>query len=449
MRIGFSRIALLALLVVSPAASMAEQAEIAALRTALDELRSDYEARIAELERRVAVAEQNARQASYAARGADDPQPAARAGSTGNAAFNPAIGVIFQGQVMSYGEDPESYEVQGFPYGGEAGPISEGLGLGETELIVNANVDDKFSAWLTAALAIEDGEAVVEIEEAFVEATALPAGFGAKFGRFFSGIGYLNAKHAHTWDFMDQPLPYQAFLANQYADNGAQLRWLAPTDLYLELGAEVLQGDGYPAGGSANSGFGSHSVFVNLGGDIGTDSSWLAGISYLDTEALDRPSGDEDDPLTFNGDSSLTSAQFVWKWAPDGNWKQRNLIFQSEYFWRREDGEYTVPGGPMALYDVRQDGWYAQAVYQPVPRWRLGARIDGLSTDDAGSIFDGTSLAAPMRNPRRYSVMVDWSNSEFSRLRLQLMNDRAGPANDTQWGLQYLHSIGAHGAHTF
>jgi hypothetical protein len=45
--------------------------------------------------------------------------------------------------------------------------------------------------------------------------------------------------------------------------------------------------------------------------------------------------------------------------------------------------------------------------------------------------------------------MVDWANSEFSRLRLQITRDEAAMLKDNQWGLQYIHSIGAHGAHAF
>jgi len=430
-------------------AALAQETEIELLRAEVEQLRADYDARIVELERRLAVAEQNANAASYAVQSDAAAQQAPVSRSTGAAAYNPSIGVIFQGQVWQHENDPEGYAVQGTPFGGEAGPFSEGLSLGETELIFNANVDDKFSAWLTAALAIEDGEAVAEIEEAFVETTALPAGLGAKFGRFFSGIGYLNSKHAHTWDFADQPLPYQAFLADQYADNGLQVRWLAPTSLFFEMGAEVFQGSGYPAGGSANSGFGSYSLFANIGGDAGTGGSWLAGVSYLDAEAVERASGDEDEPFLFSGDSTLTSAHFVWKWAPDGNWKQRNLVFQSELFWRNDDGNFELPVSSVLAYDADQEGWYAQAVYQPVPRWRFGARIDGLSGDSPGASFEGTPLALRSNDPRRYSLMTDWSNSEFSRLRLQFIRDEAGPEDANQWGIQYIHSIGAHGAHAF
>ncbi len=436
-------------LLLLPAVAGAQQTDVQQLRSDLEALRADYESRIADLEQRLAVAEQNARQARQVAAQPPSSQGGAAVRGQGQSAFNPAIGVIFQGYAWNYSENVDEYAVQGFPFGGEAGPVDEGLVLGETELILNANVDDKFSAWLTAALALEDGEAVVEVEEAWVEATALPAGFGAKFGRFFSSIGYLNNRHSHTWDFADQPLPYQAFLGDQYLDDGVQLRWIAPTDLYVEIGGELLRGGRYPAGGAADSGFGSYSLFAKLGGDIGSDSSWLAGISYLDAEALERASGDEDDPYLFDGNTSLTSAQFVWKWAPEGNWKQRNLVFQTELFRRNEEGIYQGPDLSPSAYDVDQRGWYAQAVYQPWPRWRFGGRVDGLSSDDAGELFADTSLASPSSDPRRYSIMVDWSNSEFSRLRLQFTNDETRLADDRQWGIQYIHSIGAHGAHSF
>ena len=46
--------------------------------------------------------------------------------------------------------------------------------------------------------------------------------------------------------------------------------------------------------------------------------------------------------------------------------------------------------------------------------------------------------------------MLDYSPSEFSRLRLQLARDRAREgASDNQLFLQYQMSLGAHGAHAF
>ena len=65
-----------------------------------------------------------------------------------------------------------------------------------------------------------------------------------------------------------------------------------------------------------------------------------------------------------------------------------------------------------------------------------------------------TDAQAPLlltdHNPTRNSVMVDWSLSEFSRVRLQLASDksRAG-VTDNQALVQVIFSLGAHGAHTF
>ena len=178
-----------------------------------------------------------------------------------------------------------------------------------------------------------------------------------------------------------------------------QLRWIAPADLYVELAGEIMQGEDDP------SGLGSYTVFGNIGGDIGTSHSWLAGLSHLEQD-----SGQQ-----------LDIAHLVWKWAPDGNWRQKNFIFQAEYLENR---------------DITTDsGWYAQAVYQPVPRWRFGARVDSVDLD--------------ADDPRRFSVMLDWSNSEFSRLRLQASRTDSDLGDENAWTLQYIHSIGAHGAHAF
>jgi hypothetical protein len=124
-------------------------------------------------------------------------------------------------------------------------------------------------------------------------------------------------------------------------------------------------------------------------------------------------------------------------------------VFQTEYVWNSEAGEYSGAGLFPLAYNNDREGWYTQAVYQPMPRWRFGVRLDSLSLDDPGLLFTGTALESGNEDPSRYSLMADWSNSEFSRIRLQYSREDTGPMSYSQWGLQYLHSIGAHGAHTF
>jgi hypothetical protein len=45
--------------------------------------------------------------------------------------------------------------------------------------------------------------------------------------------------------------------------------------------------------------------------------------------------------------------------------------------------------------------------------------------------------------------MIEWSPSEFSRLRMQFIDDRVLDESDSQFLLQYIMSVGAHGAHEF
>ena len=65
-------------------------------------------------------------------------------------------------------------------------------------------------------------------------------------------------------------------------------------------------------------------------------------------------------------------------------------------------------------------------------------------------VLDEVGLVDPGDNPERWSLMADYSFSEFSRIRLQYNHDdsRGGPS-DEQVTLQYIMSLGAHGAHEF
>ncbi|MEZ5503854.1 MAG: hypothetical protein R3E50_14780 [Halioglobus sp.] len=212
----------------------------------------------------------------------------------------------------------------------------------------------------------------------------------------------------------------------------------------------MFRGTSYPAAGAAHSGAGTRTLFTHIGGDVGFSNSWTAGLSWMKADARDRDDGTEDDPLRYDGNTEITIADFVWKWAPNGNIKERNLIFQTEYLWRKQNGDYLYADAvdPLSVNDDTS-GWYAQLIYQWRPRWRAGVRIDGLNLDDPGNQFAGTVLENMGNDPLRYSLMFDYSNSEFSRIRLQFERDETGLENDNQLTLQYIMSIGAHGAHQF
>jgi len=386
------------------------------------------------------------------------------ASNTGNLdnSFNPAFSLILSGTYGSVQRDP-SIPATGFAMNPNPGH-EQGFNLGESEMGISASIDPEYRGVATLAL---DPAGGISVENAFVQTTALGEGFNLKFGRFFSGLGYLNEQHAHAWDFIDQPLVYATLWENQLGEDGLQLKWLAPTDNFIELGAEMGRGRGFPGTDTVRNGNGAGVMFAHIGDDIGIEHSWRVGLSAHQTRRVDAPSDAVPDLLntaggvsnSFTGNSQTTGLDFVWKYAANGNVKNSYLKFQGEYFSRKESGDltydYDTAGAGANLTDTfrnTQSGFYLQSVYQFVPRWRVGARYDRL---DPGVAKIGTKLGFNIIsdyafNPSRTSVMLDYSPSEFSRLRVQVANDQSRQGlKDNQFFVQYLMSLGAHGAHSY
>ncbi|HEY3646133.1 MAG TPA: hypothetical protein VGM16_12415 [Gammaproteobacteria bacterium] len=395
---------------------------------------------------------------------------AAQAANGGNA-FNPGVSLVLNGTWASYPTQAGHREIPGFLLGDGAGLAPQGFALGESELDLASNFDNLFTGFGALSFHESHGEDSVEVELAYLQTIAMPDGFQVTAGKFFSSFGYQNSRHAHVWDFVDQPLVYEAMLNNQYSDPGVQVTWLAPTDTYLLFGAEAFSGDKFPAGGAAHSGNGANSAFVKMSQDVGDSSTWFAGLSYLSTRAFNRPSlgsGDPefsdqsqlDGPL-FTGTSNIVGADFVWKWSPHGNFYEQNLVFQTEFLHRNESGmvalfscpvgqQCAFPPGTRSGYSSSANGWYVQAAYQWRPQWRVGLRYDRLSSDNnLQGLYAPSELVANGFTPHRESAMVDFSNSEFSRIRLQYNRDQSGPVAYNEVFLQYIVAMGAHPAHTF
>jgi len=456
------------------------ESETKNIKQQLDKLKKDSEQRIQALEIRLLKAEKTAKQANIKLQ---EVQTAftkintAKKPSSGQNNFNPAISVILDGRYANFENEPENYKLLGFAAGHESGLGKKGFSVGHTELAMSANIDDKFYGKLTLAVAEHAGTAELELEEAYIQTLGLGNGLTIKGGRFLSEMGYLNNQHAHSWDFADAPLIYRGLFANQLIDDGLQISYIAPTDTFLQLGAELLSGSRFPAGGSTND-IGAWTAFVDIGGDIGIEHSWQLGLSHWRSENIkDRKSsahshdhnhGDdhEDDhhnhgngdvkTPSFKGDSKINAVDFVYKWAPHGNPKNQSFKFQAEYFDRKERGIVTMlnSGPPVkeTSYDGHQKGWYAQAIYKFKPQWQAGLRYDRLNSNNAGSdtgVLGEAGLNNEGHTPERISVALDWLPSEFSRVRLQFNKDDSYEKSDNQLFLQYTMSLGSHGAHQF
>ncbi len=457
----------LALAAGEPPAPGPHNGEVEKIREELRQLREAYEARIQTLEKRLADMEA-ARSASAPVEpvpvAAASPVPVAASGRGGESAFNPAISLVLAGAYGNLSRDPNDYAITGFvPKGNDASPGTRGFSLRESELAIAANIDPDFRGNLL--LSVDENNAV-SVEEGYFETIGLGNGLSLKGGRFHSGIGYQNEIHSHAWDFADAPLVYRAFLGgDNYADDGLQLRWLAPTDQLLEFGAEVGRGKNPPGSNRSKNGSGAGTLFAHLGDDIGDSASYRLGVSALRTAPRDAQVNDTDafgNAVTnaFTGSTRIVGADFVYKYAPNGNAMNINVKLQGEYFRRRESGTlaYDVTGinglFPASIasgYASSQSGWYLQGVYQFMPRWRAGLRFDRLG---GGGVDVGAANLANVRSfdysPSRTTLMFDFSPSEFSRFRLQFAQDKSRQdAADNQVFLQYIFSLGAHGAHKF
>ena len=420
--------------------------DLATLRAEVSSLKQAYEARIQALEKRLETAEAKADPAQNQT--ASRPSEPARSNT-----FNPDMSLILQGRYAHLDKRDERGITGFFPAGGHAhGGSERGFSVDGSELVISASIDPTFRGHLIAVLADE----AVEVEEAWFKTTGLGQGLAIKGGRFRSGIGYQNERHPHAWDFATNNLVYEALFGEGYGQDGLQLKWLAPTDTFLEFGTEIGRGGAFPSTARDSNGFPSVALFGHAGGDVGASHSWRAGLSYLHASPRGRAFeghdvNDVEVAGEFSGKSRTWLADVVWKWAPRGNPTQQNLTFAAEYFQRRESGELN--GGISGPYSADQSGFYAQGVYQFMPRWRAGYRYDRLFRGSV--LFDGADAGATLGSladydPRRHSLMLDYSPSEFSRLRLQLTRDEAQQGVDeNQVYVQYIHSLGSHGAHKF
>ena len=96
------------------------------------------------------------------------------------------------------------------------------------------------------------------------------------------------------------------------------------------------------------------------------------------------------------------------------------------------------------------DGLYAQAVYGFAPKWKAGLRYDVLGLTNKVSGGRGEDFGSS----DRWTLDLTWGLSEFSQLRAQYAYNDILVAEDERerfnaFYLQFLVSLGSHGAHEF
>ena len=390
--------------------------------------------------------------------------------------------LILDAKYSAQSQNPESAFSGTLPNGAEG--IPRGFSIGETELAVSGAVDNLFRAEARFVLEQTGSNTAVRTEEAYAETLGLPWGTKIKAGKYWSSVGYLNDKHPHQWDFVDLPLVYKSVFGGQLNETGMQLSWIAPTDnVLLKLGGEIAQGS-TAYGDTYNGNYNQNkprlgTLFAKAGGDMGESHSWQGGVSFVRSTTGSGSSANQAtytltnnnpaDPsqkqqLGFTGGNTVWIADFIYRWAPFGNPTNQNLKLQGEMFWNKQNGSMSSNYGCLAdegqctqgaSFTQNQKGFYAQSVYQFIPKWRAGYRYDRVFNPTNSYGLSSEALAGSQLqngwNPYRNTLMLDWSNSEYSLIRLQLARDNVfGPGlYNNQLFLQYIMSLGAHGAHKY
>jgi hypothetical protein len=337
------------------------------------------------------------------------------------------------------------------------GGRTEGFGSSHSELSLSQDVADLATAHMALVGEWNEEESDLQLEEAYLQSTALPGGFNVTAGRFLADIGYLNATHSHSDNFSERPLLYRAFLGGHYFDDGIGVSWLAPTDRYWRLSAGAFTGDELGEENSVSS-IGTWTLSTEFGDDIGNNASWQMGLSYLRNRTQESghhedEEGDEHEEheheehdheghvhgADYQG-KKLYLADLVWKWAPQGNNRQKQVKLAAEYAYVDD-----VYGAEFDHYD----GWYLSGVYQFDEKWSTGIRHGRVNLAEEHEHEGEHEWEAS--HLTETSVMLSWMPTHTQRLRLEYKHQDAnhmeGAGNAIT--LHYQIGFGAHAAHSF
>jgi hypothetical protein len=401
----------------------------------------------------------------------DEPKPMARstAGVFIQNHFNPDISLISDFALVGTSVSDEtaaSLAVPRFLVDSERTGKARGFNFNYLELALSASVDPYFDFVGIVALTAEG----VGVEETYVDTRQLPFGFKLRLGKFLSAFGRLNGIHQHAWDFYDMPLVYEAFIGLEgWKNPGARLSWTAPLDFLLQLNLEVFQGrteeprvfnaTGYQLTAQDGAVLSSSQPFapsmvvgsLKTSFDVG-DHVFLTGASVMYGHGLQTRIAGQPTDWAFSAPGTiLYGGELTYKYLISS---YRSLTWQTEYLGLLASGDLAqAADGLVHSAKKRQGGFYSQVVWrfdQP-GRWRVGTRFDLL--DQNSFTVDGEKQSSD-NMLSRYTGMLDFSPTEFSRFRLQYAYDRSrfldgARKNVHEVMLEMNIAVGPHGAHAF
>ena len=310
------------------------------------------------------------------------------------------------------------------------------LELHESEVGLQAIIDP----YARADAFLSFGESGVNVEEAYVTFTSLPAGLLLKVGKMRAEFGKVNTIHNHALQYIDRPLVTNNLVGGEDGIDDAGLsltRFLpAPKGWFAEGTAQVFRGDSdhvFTAERRQDLSVVGH---LRAYRDLSESTNLDLGASYARGH---NNSGEfTSDPSAFL--TNLYAADATIRWKPLRRAIYHSFLFRTELFWSARDQLASA-----AIFETQHAfGMYTHAEYRLNRRWTIGGRFDRSGHADHASLTD-----------TGFSGILTYWPSEFSQIRGQYRYGHLlDPAtsrydNANEFLFQFLFVMGAHGAHPF
>jgi len=311
------------------------------------------------------------------------------------------------------------------------------LELHESEVGLQAIIDP----YARADAFLSFGEEGVNVEEAYVTFTSLPAGLLMKVGKMRADFGKVNTIHNHALPYIDRPLATNNLVGGEDGIDDAGIsisRFLpAPKNWFVQGTAQVFRGD------SSDVFTALHREDLSVVGhlrayrDLTESTNLDLGVSYS------RGHNDAGLGSVFNTSDFLTNLYGVdatVRWKPLRRAIYKNFLFRTELFWSARDQVSTLN----AFQTQHAFGTYASAEYRVNRRWTVGGRFDRSGHANNANLTD-----------TGFSAILTYWPSEFSQIRGQYRFGHLALANPGDFSnanellFQFLFVMGAHGAHPF
>jgi hypothetical protein len=313
---------------------------------------------------------------------------------------------------------------------------SKSLEMHESEIGMQAIIDP----YARADAFLSFGETGVNVEEAYITFTSLPAGLLLKVGKMRAEFGKVNTTHNHALSYIDRPLATNNLVGGEDGIDDAGLsltRFLpAPKGWFAEGTAQVFRGDSDDLFSAQRRQDLSVVGHLRAYRDLNESTNLDLGVSY----ARGHNNAGEfiSDPSAFL--TNLYAADATLRWKPLRRAIYNSFLFRTELFWSARDQL-----SPSAIFETQHAfGMYAHAEYRLNRRWTVGGRFDRSGHADNGNLTD-----------TGFSGILTYWPSEFSQIRSQYRYGHLlDPAtarydNANEFLFQFLFVMGAHGAHPF